>query len=355
MRIPTLLLLFVLVLGTLPASAQVSVPPAGAAESLDDGPYVFWKGAQARVLRVHRGKVEETLLGPDRRLALDGLPALTLAVSLPPSRCVFAMPSRVAALSDIHGNFQGLVTLLERHGIMDPKGRWSFGQGHLVVAGDVFDRGAGVTESLWLLRSLEAQARRAGGRVHVLLGNHEVMALTGDLRYLNPKYAAVSGILAMATPVLYGPDSEQGRWLRSLNAMVRLGDILFAHGGPSPSLATGVVDLPALNGQFRQALDGAGSAALLGEEGPVWYRGLLPGASRSGEATEAEVTAILKAFQARTLVVGHSTLNQVTAFHGGRVFGIDAGLQYPQRGELWLREGAKTYRCLLDGRRIPLF
>ena len=354
-----LLLLLTLLPGLNAALArgpQAAAPMALAVPAtLEDGPYVLWDGPKATVLRVRQGRVETAPLAPGGRLDLEGLPPLILGRKpLQPASSLVSLPRRIAAVSDIHGNLPGLVTLLTRHGLMDAKGRWSYGQGHLVVVGDIFDRGAGVTEALWLLRSLEVQARAAGGDVHVLLGNHEAMTLRGDLRYLNPKYEAVSSLLAQPYPALYGPGSEQGRWLRSLNVMVRLGDILFMHGGPSPSLAAGAVDLPVLNAQFRQALDETGRPPLLGSDGPVWYRGILPGASRTGDATDADVTAILKAFQARWLVVGHSTLEHVTVFHGGRVFGIDAGLQHPGQGELWLYEQGKTYRGLLDGSRVPL-
>lgn len=351
---PSVLLPAILALGLVSFSAQA--PPVLAAPALvEDGPYVIWDGPKARVLRVRAGKAEAKPLGADHQLQIDGLPALTLDPLPPVSEpCVFPQPSRIAAVSDIHGNFSGLATLLEHQNIMDGARRWTFGQGHLVVVGDVFDRGGGVTECIWLLRSLQAQAAKAGGHVHVLLGNHEAMTLAGDLRYLNPKYAAAAALLGLGMPALNGPDSEQGRWLRNRNAMLRLGDILFVHGGPSPALASAPGELPALNAQIRLALGQRGASPLLGNTGPLWYRGLIPGASQSGDATEAQVTEILQAFHAKVLVVGHSTQEQVTAFHQGRVFGIDANLQSPPKGELWLWEQGKTFRGLRDGRRVPL-
>ena len=83
-------------------------------------------------------------------------------------------------------------------------------------------------------------------------------------------------------------------------------------------------------------------------------RGLIPGASQGGDASDQDLDTILKAFQVKGLVLGHSTLDQITAFHDGRVFGIDAGLQHPGHGELWLWEKGRIYRGLLDGRRLPL-
>ena len=343
MRIPALALSLLLL--AVPVLAQA--PPA----ATEDGPYVLWEGQQAKVLRIRQGKAETTPLAADRKLRIDGLPPLTLSPGLSqPEACIQPLPVRIAAVSDTHGNFAGLATLLEKHGIMNASHRWTFDQGHLVVVGDTFDRGGGVTECLWLLRSLQAQAP---GRVHVLLGNHEAMVLKGDVRYLNPKYQALPGLLALDIPALYGPDSEQGRWLRSLNILLRLGDILFVHGGPSPALAAQGLELPDLNAQGREALGLSTASPVLGNIGPLWYRGLIPGASAL-DATDEQVTAILKAFHASFLVVGHSTQDRVTAFHQGRVFGIDAGLQTGKDGELWLWENGKAARGRMDGTRVPL-
>jgi len=349
MRCPALLAATLLLA---PLHLAAWAPPAAQAlpDLRDDGPYVLWEGRKAKVIRVRQGKVEEAVLAPPFRLELPGLPALALEPAPPAAaRAVFPLPAALAAVSDVHGNCAGLVKLLAAQGIVGRDLRWTFGRGHLVVAGDVFDRGPQVTEALWLLRSLETQARAAGGRVHVLLGNHEVMALSGDLRYLNPKYRD----LPYAIPFLYGPGTDMGRWLRSLPVMARLGDILFAHAGPSPEFAAAHADLQAVNAGCRAELMGS-AGPLLGSAGPLWYRGLVPGAAPGPEPTEDAIGAILGAYRCQTLVVGHSTLDQVTAFHGGRVYGIDAGLKDGRPGELWLQIAGRRYRGLADGTRIPL-
>ncbi len=331
-------------------------PPAIAAAALEDGPYVLWESRQPKVLKVHQGRLEVSALGPSLRLPLNGLPAFQLNPAPPkPARDSFPASDRIAAVSDIHGNYSGLLTLLQGQGIIGKDRRWAFGKGHLVVVGDMFDRGPQVTEILWLLRVLEKQAAHAGGAVHVVLGNHETMILRGDLRYLNPKYIALrSGVLPMDIPALYGPSSELGRWLRSLPAFLEIGDILFVHGGPSPTLVSGPMNLARLNTDFRRALDAGGEDPLLGPAGPVWYRGLIPGAGQGPDASDAQVTSILGAFHAKTMVLGHSTLDRITAFHGGCVFGIDAGLKDGRPGELWICERGRTFRGMPDGSRIPL-
>src|SRR5690606_12940354 len=90
-------------------------------------------------------------------------------------------------VADTHGEYDILVQLLQRQHVIDERLRWSFGRGHLVLLGDVFDRGAHQIEILWLMYQLQADAAAAGGGVELLIGNHEAMVMRGDLRYLHPR------------------------------------------------------------------------------------------------------------------------------------------------------------------------
>ena len=72
-------------------------------------------------------------------------------------------------------------------GLVDSDLTWSGGEDHLVITGDFIDRGVGDRPLMDLLRKLQSESSAAGGRVHVLLGNHEVMNLLRDNRYVNPK------------------------------------------------------------------------------------------------------------------------------------------------------------------------
>ena len=197
-------------------------PPAPA--ELDDGPHVLWAGHTARILRVSGGRVSEETRKAPFDLSIPGVAApLRLDGTLPAVPTLeMPLPDTVVALSDVHGNFDGLLGLLRAHRVIDEGGRWTLGDGHLVVVGDVVDKGPRVTECLWLLRSLEPQARRAGGRVHFVLGNHEVMMLGADLSYLHPRYAAVrAAAWPGGAPDLVGRDSELGRWLRSRRVLLK--------------------------------------------------------------------------------------------------------------------------------------
>ena len=82
---------------------------------------------------------------------------------------------KIIAISDIEGNFNAFRNLLLANEIIDSAYNWTFGNGHLVLPGDFFDRGLNVTECLWLIYDLEEKAKLYGGYVHYILGNHEIM------------------------------------------------------------------------------------------------------------------------------------------------------------------------------------
>jgi hypothetical protein len=332
------------------------------ATPVEDGPHVLWKGSKARIGRVRNGRLEWEEATGRVVLTLPGIAAkpLTLQPHQPlPVQATFPMPRRILAVSDIHGRFDRLLVLLKAHKVVDDQLRWTFGKGHLVVVGDLMDRGPGVTEAMWFLKALEGAAREKGGWVHVLPGNHEAMVASGDLRYLHPKYAVpIDGLPSQ--PELIGPDAELGRWLRSRPLLLKLGDFLFVHGGISPELVARGLSLPQINASFRTALGQRGRAAegdaalLLRSEGPLWYRGLLP-LGKAPSATEGEITQALDHFRVKAIVVGHTTLNRVTLFHEGKVFGIDAGILDGFPGEVWLWEDGVIWRGSSEGGRERLW
>ena len=93
--------------------------------------------------------------------------------------------SKVIAFADVHGAYDDWVSLLQEVGVVDEQLNWSGGKTHLVSVGDLIDRGPGSRQVVELLMKLDAQADKAGGAVHMTLGNHEVMVMTGDLRYVS--------------------------------------------------------------------------------------------------------------------------------------------------------------------------
>ena len=219
------------------------------------------------------------------QLARHILPACLVAALLLTLHAAPPAPARVVVVPDVHGAYTELVALLQRTRLIDGNLKWTGGSTMLVQLGDVIDRGARSRECLDLLMSLERQAPKAGGTVIPLLGNHEVMNVMGDLRYVTPEIyrTFVTGgsekrreqafgdyVTFLAAhdghshPAIspadettretwmdqhppgfveyregFGPTGKYGRWIRAHHALVQIGDGLFVHGGLNPTLEFG--------------------------------------------------------------------------------------------------------------------
>ncbi len=369
----TSLVLSLMGCGTAHSQQQAALPnPVVQAElasdSLNDGPHVYWQSdTTAIVFYLCSDSLVRRTYDVDATLHFQGFcsdSTIDYTISAQPPAIEpdsFAGVSRIIAISDIHGEFDALANFLKAAGVVDDALHWSWGDGHLVVDGDVFDRGDQVTECLWFFYRLEQEARSAGGRVHVLLGNHETMVLRRDLRYVNSKY--LDGIVRRSRihyDELYGPDTELGRWLRTLNTVVKVNDVLFVHGGMPPRLVEGGMSLAQINEMGRVNLDLRSYEVAFRDSvrafyghtssGPFWYRGY-HGAqeNRYPQATDEEIDATLAVYGVSAIVVGHTEIDRVESLYGGRVYGIDVPLNElgTFQGLLW--EAGRFFRVEGDG------
>ncbi|MCZ6585426.1 MAG: metallophosphoesterase [Gammaproteobacteria bacterium] len=186
----------------------------------------------------------------------------------------FSGADRVVAVADIHGAYDAFVRILRRSGVIDGEVRWAGGTTHLVIVGDVLDRGPDSRQAMDLIMRLQLEAPAAGGRVHLALGNHELMVLTGDLRYVSVReYAAFANEEPMlvreaayarlrsesAEPVdeaavradfderfplgffaqraAFAADGIYGAWLLEQPLLVVIDETAFVHGGLSDMAA----------------------------------------------------------------------------------------------------------------------
>ena len=208
-----------------------------------------------------------------------------------------AQPDRVVAIGDIHGAAAQFRALLTVAGLTDSNQRWTGGRTTLVQTGDFMDRGSGVKAVLDLLMRLEKEAPAAGGRVIVLLGNHETMNLMANMRDTTPEllasfatprsatrreesYAAYVALLADRAAILgplardpvpraewmeahplgffeyrdaFSPDGPYGRWLRAKSVVAQVGDSILLHGGLDPTREP--TDLEEINNGVRRELE----------------------------------------------------------------------------------------------------
>jgi hypothetical protein len=347
------------------------------AESLQDGPYVVRAADGSWQSRW----IEDAGEGPqvrDRIVEIGDSVTLAAVGSLPAFQVKLRGPARPASddirvgartpifvMADTHGEFEIAVQLLQRHGILDERLRWSFGKGHLAVLGDMFDRGPNQTELVWLIYKLEAEAARAGGGVHLAIGNHESMVLTGDDRYLNPKYRRVAALLgAERYALLWSKETLLGQWLRSKAAVFRLGQYLCLHGGISRELVDLGLTLPVVNQTVRAALLEPGAMAdaqtrfVMGQDGPLWYRGYFQDVARAAgfeAAKQSDIESIRDRFGVQSILVGHTRVPAVTSLYDGQVIAVQV---YPHRDErtqapvmegLMIRKDGQMFRARADG------
>jgi hypothetical protein len=301
---------------------------------------------------------EYVLFDPRAGKGTVELPDFTVQLkgSHKPEKTTYKEAKRLFVISDIEGQYEALKQLLWAGGVMDKQFRWSFGKGHLVVLGDVFDRGGAVAECLWLFYHLEEQAKQAGGYLHYVLGNHELMNLSGDYRYVHPRYIELAQQAGVPYGQFYSPQTELGRWLRTKNVTEKIGPFLFMHGGISQLVNEWGPTLDTLNGRVRPYYDHPGDstlpatvAPLLSDEGPMWYRGYYIAPT----ASSAQVDSTLKQFRVKTIVTGHTPVSRIAAFHGGKVINVDVP-HAKGASEALLTEGRQLYRVNLKGEKTQL-
>ncbi|MBB1059621.1 metallophosphoesterase [Lysobacter spongiae] len=350
---------------TLAAPPEASPAPAAPRAGFDDGPYIDYVDGGLVARWVCDGRSEVARFHARRwpvRVPPRCGQAAAIEVRAPVAgreRVDLRGVERLAALSDVHGQYALMVRLLQANRILDDRGDWAWGDGHLVLVGDVFDRGPRVNEIFWKLYALEQQAREAGGGLHVLLGNHEAMVLYRDLRYVNDRYFATANALGIAYTDLYGPGSVIGDWLRSRPVIARIDDMLFVHGGMSPAFLALGIDNETANDRYRASLgmprtltrDDPRYAPLYdGRDSPIWYRGYFD----PDALDPAGMDAVLDRLGVAHVVVGHTSMAHVESHRGGRVIAVDSSIKDGESGELLFVEAGRMSRGTLAGERLPL-
>lgn len=299
-------------------------------------------------------------------------------------QCVWTNVERIVAVGDLHGDFDNFVEILKINKIIEiigNKAQWIAGKTHLVQIGDVLDRGnfkRGAKDIFDLLIELEEQAEKAGGKVHLLLGNHEEMNITGvafdrrgyisamQLRdFLPDKYRerrekSIRRRLNINPPeetdtnsplndniiAFWGRQSEgamdkpnhpvrkeymktfsstYAKWILQHNAVIKINDTVFVHGGISEKYS--VIPLKDINDRLRTELEAYRIANLRGQypfgdpdivydqNGPLWYRDL---ATADEEYFEETLDRILKNLDAKHIVSAHTPTRIRNKYYRGR-------------------------------------
>lgn len=307
-------------------------------------------------------------------------------------------PHRIVAVGDLHGDYEAWLDIARDARLIDSNGRWTGGKTTLVQLGDVTDRGPDSLKIVRSLQQLAKQAPRSGGKVIVVLGNHEAMNLLGDLRYTTPgefaafadarsvarreqayqrNQTAIEGAARAQNPALtpaaihdawiartplgwaehraaWSPNGDLGRWATHNPAIVKIDGTLFVHGGISFEYSRLPVD--EINRSIRDAMasaDDSPKSILNDPLGPLWYRGLV-GPDRDAELARGakdpderpvrppvakEFATILLAYKAQRLVIAHTPVISGIRFSndatiGDKLVRVDTGNSRYYSGQL---------------------
>lgn len=232
-----------------------------------------------------------------------------------PPATVLSGLDTVLVSSDIEGNYEAFVSLLQGNGVIDSDKNWMYNDNHLVLIGDMLDRGDEVLQVLWLIYKLEAEAENHGGGVHYLLGNHEQMNLRSNHKaqntsYVHLDYMRYASALGIPYQDWFSSNAELGRWLRSKNTILAIDRILFVHGGIGSRTAGLQLSLEEINETIRATMDTNSAdmdrvAALLhSAEGPMWYRGVA-----DQEMPNKKVNKVLRVTDMDRMVIGHTLVD----------------------------------------------
>jgi hypothetical protein len=252
----------------------------------------------------------------------------------------FPAAQRVVAVGDLHGDLASTREALRLAGAIDDEDRWVGGKLVLVQVGDQLDRGDDEPEILRLLERLAAEALQKGGAVHVLNGNHEIMNVAGDFRYVTEDgfrdFSARDPVGAKVPPgvpphahgraAAFLPGSEYARMLAERNTIAIVGDTLFAHAGVLPKHVR--YGIGRINDEVRRFLR-AELAKLpeivANDDAPVWTR--VFGEANPNAEVCGELESVLASLSVKRLVVGHTVQKTgITSACGERLFRVDVGL-----------------------------
>jgi hypothetical protein len=333
-------------------------------DSIHDGPYVFYANDTLKAWMIENNLLKEYFITPTNfadvktnlQLSCDYSDLLKVYSHKADYSQNFKDVDSLIVISDVHGQYLKYLDILIANGVIDKELNWNFGKGHLVFLGDAFDRGDKVTELLWHLFTLEKQALEAGGMVHVLLGNHEDMVFSNDLRYMNTKYKKVEEITKTSYTGLFSESSVLGKWLLNKPVIISINDLLFVHAGISTELVRMKLTVKEVNKLASNKVIGKiiepGNKderieLLAGDKGPLWYRGYF----KDSTFSEARLDSVLSFYSKNYILVGHTTFKSIKGYFNNKLIGVDAGIGYDGPGEVLFYINNVFYIGSHNGRR----
>ncbi|KAI3430162.1 uncharacterized protein J3R85_008181 [Psidium guajava] len=287
-----------------------------------------------------------------------------------PLQTLHSAPDRLVAIGDLHGDLHKSKQALALAGLIDGEGRWTGGSSTVVQIGDVLDRGGDELKILYLLEKLKREAARSGGQVITMNGNHEIMNVEGDFRYVTPRGLeefrvwadwfttgnAMKGLCKGlekekdpfdGIPVAFpGIKEEFFRGFRSRIAALRpngpiasrflshnltvvvVGESVFVHGGFLAEHAS--YGLERINEEVRDWINGLkgrfSPVYMRGRNSLVWLRKFSDGAAKNCDCSALE-HALATIPGAKRMIMGHTIQESgISGACNNRAIRIDVGM-----------------------------
>lgn len=341
-----------------------------------DGPYLFHlPNNKARLISIdENGFVNDEIVAVDENLILSVIfhskkHRFQVKLHNIKQRSWKHEPSdKIFVLGDPHGNLDCFVNVLQANNVINDKYQWIYGNNHLMIEGDVFDRGNDVLPIFWLIYKLEQEAKEAGGQVSFIYGNHEILVLVNDLRYITTKYRQLANKYSeeMRYADFFGVDTELGRWLSKQNTIEVIGRDMYVHAGFSMLVYDTGLTISQINEELRKGLhkstsqrnsQSQHSQLLFKTNGPLWYRGLVDRERDNAITDENDLNKIFNLFDVDRIIVGHTIFDDVTTFFKGKVIALNVDNfknWNNNKGRGILIENGITYIIYGDGRKNKL-
>lgn len=252
-----------------------------------------------------------------------------------------AAAKRLVAIGDVHGDLDAMLQSLRAAKLINKDRAWIGGTTVLVQTGDLLDRGENEQEIIDLLDRIRLEAKLQGGDVLEVIGNHELMNVQGDLRYVTKKgfedFEDIQGLrkntskLRMfpshthARRAAFQPGGPYAKRLSAHNVIVQVGQNIFAHGGVLPEHVSYGVDK--INDEMHAWMNGSGPLPqyVSSPRSPMWTR--VYGTEVLDKHTCAIAAQVLKSLGATRMFVGHTVQPEgITSACGGIIWRIDVGM-----------------------------
>jgi hypothetical protein len=246
---------------------------------------------------------------------------------------LFKIPEKLVVVGDIHADYETLIKTLQYAGLINKKLEWTGKKTHLIVIGDLVDGknrvGDWTNDSdikvIHFLDKLMGSASKTGGKVVILLGNHEFMNMSGNFSYSGIKGTKEFGGENGRTKYFRG-DFKQ--FAKKCYLAVQYDDWIFCHAGIPPEISKkySINDLNTLlllylDNRMNDDIKEKFVQIISGPHGILTTREF-----GMDEVNCSRLTKTLSNYRANHMVVGHTVQKHINSMCNHKLWRVDVGL-----------------------------